>query len=58
MACPKCTTVNEFTKMYPNGIYIIGTGTHAVTVINGNYYDSWDSGELIPTFFWRIKERG
>lgn len=54
--CPKCTTVNEFTKMYSNGIYIIGTGYHAVCVIDGNYYDSWDSGNEIPTFFWRIKD--
>lgn len=54
-ACPKCITIEEFTKMYPNGVYIIGTGKHAVAVINGNYYDSWDSGKEIPTFFWRIK---
>lgn len=53
-ACPQCITVNEFTKMYPKGIYIIGTGSHAVAVIDGNYYDTWDSGDQIPTFFWRI----
>lgn len=52
--CPKCTTINEFTKMYPFGRYIVGTGTHAVAVIDGDYYDSWDSGKLVPTFFWRI----
>ena len=55
MTCPKCTTINEFTKMYPFGIYIIGTGTHAVAIIDGNYYDSWDSGNEIPSFFWRIR---
>ncbi len=53
--CPKCTTVNEFTKMYPKGTYIIGTGSHAVAIIDGNYYDSWDSGMEIPSFFWRIR---
>lgn len=52
--CPKCVTINEFTKMYPRGTYIIGTGSHAVAVIDGNYYDSWDSGNEIPSFFWRI----
>ena len=56
MSCPRCTTVDEFTKMYPKGIYIIGTGTHAVAVIDGNYYDSWDSGKQIPTFFWRVSK--
>lgn len=55
ISCPKCTTINEFTKMYPYGTYIIGTGSHAVAVIEGDYYDSWDSGDEIPSFFWRIK---
>ena len=54
--CPKCTTVDEFTKMYPKGTYIIGTGMHAVCVIDGNYYDSWDSGKQICTFFWRRRK--
>lgn len=54
-SCPKCVTVKEFTKYYPVGTYIIGTGKHAVTVINGNYYDSWDSGEVVPSFYWRIR---
>ena len=54
-SCPKCITVNEFTKYYPYGTYIIGTGTHAVAVIDGNYYDSWDSGNTTPSFFWRIR---
>ena len=34
---------------------IIGTGKHAVAIIDGNYYDSWDSGNEIPSFFWRIR---
>ena len=52
--CPRCTTIDEFTKMYPKGVYIIGTGSHAVAVIDGNYFDSWDSGQEVATFFWRI----
>lgn len=53
-ACPRCVTIDEFTKWFPIGIYIIGTGSHAVAVIDGNYFDSWDSGLEVPTFFWRI----
>lgn len=53
-SCPQCVTVKLFTKMYPRGVYIIGTGSHAVAVIDGDYYDSWDSGNEIPSFFWRI----
>lgn len=41
--------------MYPRGTYVIGTGTHAVCVIDGNYYDAWDSGEETPTYFYRKK---
>ena len=53
--CPLCVTVRIFCHMYPKGIYIIGTGSHAVAVIDGDYYDSWDSGDEIPSFFWRVK---
>lgn len=53
--CPKCITIVQFCRIFPNGKYIIGTGGHAVAVIDGDYYDSWDSGDQIPSFFWRIK---
>ena len=53
-SCPQCVTVKAFCKMYPQGRYVIGTGSHAIAVINGDYYDSWDSGDTIPSFFWRI----
>jgi hypothetical protein len=53
--CPKCITIDEFTKQFPVGTFIIGTGSHAVAVISGNYYDSWDSGREVPSFFWRIR---
>ena len=54
-SCPKCITVQAFTRMYPRGTYIIGTGSHAVAIVDGDYYDSWDSGNQIPSFFWRIR---
>ena len=54
-SCPECVTIRAFCRMYPRGRYIIGTGSHAVAVINGNYYDSWDSGNQVPSFFWRIR---
>lgn len=55
-SCPRCTTIRLFTRYYPRGIYIIGTGGHAVAVIDGNYFDSWDSGNEVPTFFWRVSK--
>ena len=53
--CPRCITIRNFTHLYPEGTYIIGTGSHAVAVIDGNYYDSWDSGDEVPSFFWVIR---
>ena len=54
-ACPKCVTVREFARRYPKGTYIIGTGTHAVCVRDGNWIDLWDSCEEVPTYFYRKK---
>jgi hypothetical protein len=54
-SCPKCVTVRAFCKRFPTGTYVIGTGGHAVTVIDGDYYDSWDSGSEVPSYFWRAK---
>ena len=54
-SCPRCTTIKAFSRIFNKGIYIIGTGSHAVAVIDGDYYDSWDSGNEIPSFFWRIR---
>ena len=50
----RCISVNEFCKLFPNGRYVIGTGNHAVAIINGDYYDSWDSGYVCCSFFWTI----
>ena len=54
--CPDCYTVIEFTKDYPQGTYILATGTHVVCVRDGDYMDTWDSGHEIPIFYWRKEE--
>ena len=54
-SCPRCITIRAFCEKYPEGTYVIGTGTHAVAVIDGDYFDSWDSGDEGPTYFWRMK---
>lgn len=51
--CMACYTVKDFCSEFPRGVYVLGTGTHAVTVINGDYYDTWDSGDEMPVFYWR-----
>ena len=52
--CPECITVRAFAERYPEGTYVIGTGEHAIAVISGDWYDSWDSAECVPTIFWKL----
>ena len=54
-SCPKCLTIREFAKRYPRGRYVIGTGTHAVAVIDGDYFDTFDSGELVPSYYFKVR---
>lgn len=51
--CPDCYTVRDFCKDYPEGIFLLATGSHVVAVVDGDYYDTWDSGDEVPIYFWR-----
>lgn len=51
--CPNCYTVEDFCQDHPLGSYILGTGTHAVAVVDGNFYDSYYSGQKVPIYFYR-----
>ena len=51
-SCPNCYTVKDFCQDFPVGEYILGTGEHVIAVIDGNYYDSWDSGNEIPLYYF------
>ena len=51
--CPDCYTVRDFCIEHPKGKYILATGSHVVAVEDGQYYDSWDSGNEVPVYFWR-----
>lgn len=50
--CPNCYTVRDFCRDHPVGRYILGTGYHAIGVIDGDYYDIFDSGDYIPIYYW------
>lgn len=51
--CPDCYTVNDFCVDHPVGKYILATDDHMVAVINGDIYDTWDSGNEVPMFYWK-----
>lgn len=54
--CPDCYTAENFAKDHPDGTYVLGFGGHVATVVNGNLYDSWNSSNEIPQFYWYKKE--
>ena len=54
--CPACLTVRDFCRGHPRGRYVMAISGHVVAVIDGEYYDTWDSGEEIPVFCWGNKE--
>ena len=51
--CPDCYTVKDFAWDNPRGTFILGTGSHAICVEDGDYFDSWDSGDEIPIYYFR-----
>lgn len=51
--CPDCYTIKDFCDDNPRGTFLLATGTHVVAVIDGNYYDTWDSGDEVPIYYWR-----
>lgn len=50
--CPYCYTIKDFCKDHPNGSYLVGTGTHVVAIIDGDYYDTGDTGAYTPIYYW------
>lgn len=51
--CPDCYTLRDFCELHPIGKYIVCTGSHVVAVMNGNYYDTWNSGNEIVRYYFR-----
>jgi len=54
--CPACYTFEQFAADYPEGTYVLGTGTHVATVIDGILFDTWDSSKETPIYYWVKKE--
>lgn len=50
--CPECFTIADFVEEHPIGLYILATGTHVVTAIDGKFYDTWPSGDQVPQYYW------
>ena len=51
--CPDCYTVADFAEDHPQGIYVLKTDQHVTTVIDGDVYDSWNTSDEVPQYYWR-----
>ena len=50
--CPDCYTVDDFCHEHPNGTYILALSGHVVCIINGTLFDTWDSRQETPIYYW------
>lgn len=45
-------TVDDFCKDNKKGTFVLAIPGHVVCVVDGDYYDTWDSGDEIPQYYW------
>ena len=50
--CPDCYTVQDFCREHPEGKFLLMLPGHVVAVEDGNYYDTWDSGQETAIYYW------
>lgn len=51
-SCPDCYSVKDFCADHPSGLYVIALHGHVIVANNGDYYDSWDSGNETPIYYF------
>lgn len=54
--CPDTYTIADFAKDHPEGTYIVATGTHVVAVKDGDYYDTSNSGNAVPSYYFYLED--
>ena len=45
-------TIEDFCRDQPKGVFVIGTGSHAVAVVDANIFDAWDSRQETPVYYF------
>lgn len=55
-SCSFCFSISDFAREHPSGTYIAATGRHAVAVVDGDWYDSWDSGSEVPIYYYKKEQ--
>lgn len=53
---PDCYTVKDFCNDNPKGTFVLAVSGHTVAVKDGQYFDTWDSGDEIPIYYFTKSE--
>jgi hypothetical protein len=53
--CPNCYSVSDFAYDHPKGLYLLMTSDHdhILAVDNGSIFDTFDSSDEVPVYYWR-----
>ena len=54
--CPDCYSAADFVIDHPHGVYVLGFGNHVATAVDGVVFDSYNSTNLIPQYYWHKEE--
>lgn len=54
--CPDCYTAEEFCRDHPRGVYVLAFGGHVATSVDGDLFDSWNSSQEIPVYYWHKED--
>lgn len=55
----KRPTVKSFAMSHPKGKYIVSVAHHVVAVVDGMYYDTWDSGyKSLYGYYTKVETQG
>lgn len=50
--CPDCYTAEAFCRDNQEGTFVLAFGGHVATVVDGDLYDSWESSQEVPQYYF------
>lgn len=50
--CPDCYTLKDFCRDFPIGTFVVCTGSHVIAVIDGNWFDTFDSSDEVVSYYY------
>lgn len=46
-------TVEDFCKDNKKGTFVLALSSHVIAVVDGEFFDTWYSGDEIPIYYWK-----